>query len=449
MSSSTVAEAVSSDERVMTAETDAAHRWSLPTKVAFRFSFLYLVLYMFCNGNVTVFTILQPFPSLEGPIGHWLFTPLALLTQWWGVKALHLTGIAAAWHHDGSGDTALNWLLCVTFAGIASVGTAVWSVLDRKRPHYQTLYAWLRFLLRLNVGMGMLQYGFYKVFPVQMQPPNLAVLNEPVGQTSPMTLLWTLLGLVPMYERVCGAAEVLGGLLILFRRTALVGAVISAFVMTNVVLYNFFFDVPVKLYALHLLLMAVFVMLPDVRPLWDFLVMHRAAKLQGVWVPPAQRHGFKVATAVVEMVFLACAVVGYMKYDGDRYTSYLKSVRPSPIIGLWALDAGQTMPTMFGGAPWKEISIDSLTRGMARSPDGQLWRMYLNYNEAKHTVGMTSRGGGGAVAYTWQAPDAKTLTLTTTGSAPATMTFHKVPTPAEYPLLTRGFHLVSEWGYER
>ncbi len=445
MSSSTVAEAVSSEE-MMVAESDAVHRWSLPTKIAFRFSFLYLVLYMFCNGNVTIFTILQPFPSIEGPISKGLFTPLAALTQWWGVKAFHLTGIAATWHHDGSGDTALNWLLCLTFVGMALAGTAVWSALDRKRPHYQTLYAWLRFLLRLNVGLGMFQYGFYKVFPIQMQPPNLAVLNEPVGNTSPMTLLWTLIGLVPLYERVCGAAEVLGGLLILFRRTALMGAVISAFVMTNVVLYNFFFDVPVKLYAVHLLLMAVFVMLPDVRPLWDFLVMHRPAKLQGVWVPPAQRHGFKVATAVVEIVFLACAVIGYIKYDGDRYSTYLRSVRSSPILGLWALDAGQAMPTMFGGAPWEEISIDSLTRGMARSPDGQLWRMYLSYNEGKHTVGMTSRGGGGAVAYTWQTPDANKLVLATSGR---TLTFHKVPTPARYPLLTRGFHLVSEWGYER
>ena len=211
MSSSTVAEDVSPVETETVVASDAAHRWSLPTKIAFRFSFLYLMLYMFCNGNVTVFTILQPFPSVEGPIGHWLFTPLALLTQWWGVKAFHLTGIAATWHHDGSGDTALNWILCLTFAGVAVAGTAAWSVLDRKRPHYQTLYAWLRFLLRLNVGMGMLQYGFYKVFPVQMQPPNLAVLNEPVGNMSPMTLLWTMLGLVPMYERVCGAAEVLGG----------------------------------------------------------------------------------------------------------------------------------------------------------------------------------------------------------------------------------------------
>jgi hypothetical protein len=95
---------------------------------------------------------------------------------------------------------------------------------------------------------------------------------------------------------------------------------------------------------------------------------------------------------------------------------------------------------------WHEISIDSLTRGMARTADGQLFRMYLTYNEAKQTVNMTSRGGGGAVKYTWQTPDPQHLVLKTGGTS---YTFDRVPTPTQYPLLTRGFHLVSEWGYER
>ena len=445
---STSVESYATSPEVVAAEAEA-HRWSLPVKLAFRFSFVYLMLYMFCNGNVTVFTIFQPFPVTNNWIGTQLFTPLGALTQWWAVKLLHLTGIAATWHHDGSGDTLLNYLLCVTFAGVALLATIVWSVLDRKRPHYQTLYAWLRFFVRLNVGMGMLQYGFYKVFPVQMQPPNMAVLNEPLGNTSPMTLLWTLLGLSPVYERVCGAAEVIGGVLILFRRTALTGAIISAFVMTNVVLYNFFFDVPVKLYAVHLLLMPLFVMLPDVKPLWDFLVMHKAAKLRGVWVPPSSRHWFKVATAVVEIAFLLVAVWSEWKYVGDRYTAYAVSVRPAPVIGLWELDPGSPMPMTIGGVPWHEISIDNLTRGMARSTDGQLWRMYLTYDEAAHTLGMVSRGGSGAVQYKWATPDKDHLLLATVKGTPMTLTFHKVATPAEYPLLTRGFHLVSEWGYER
>jgi hypothetical protein len=445
MSSSTVVYETISDGTALT-NADVAHRWSLPAKVAFRFSFLYLVLYMFFNGNVTLFTILEPFPAVLRWVSEKLFWPFGTLTQWWAVKAFHLSGIAATWHRDGSGDTALNFALCGSFLGVAVVGTLVWSVLDRKRPHYQTLYAWLRFLVRLNVGLGMLQYGFYKVFPIQMQPPNLAVLNEPLGNASPMTLLWTLLGLSPVYERVCGLAEVIGGVLILFRRTALTGAIISAFVMTNVVLYNFFFDVPVKLYAVHLLLMAMFVMLPDVTPLWDFLVMQKSAKLRGVWVPPASRKSFRTATVIVEAVFLVCAIWSEYSYDHDRYAAYTASVRSSPLIGLWSLEPNSAVPMTIAGVPWTEISIDNLTRGMARSTDGMLWRMYLKDDEAKHTLGMVSRGGEGAVTYHWATPSPDQLVLTTGGK---TLSFHKVATPAQYPLLTRGFHLVSEWGYER
>jgi hypothetical protein len=31
----------------------------------------------------------------------------------------------------------------------------------------------------------------------------------------------------------------------------------------------------------------------------------------------------------------------------------------------------------------------------------------------------------------------------------ATLTFTRIPLPAQYPLLTRGFHFINEWGVER
>jgi hypothetical protein len=137
MSSAAVA-GVSSPELKPVGETvDAVvvERWSLAAKVGFRFSFLYLMLYMCFNGNVTVFTILEPFPELFNWIAKHLFVPFGMLTQWWAVKAFHLTGIAATWHNDGSGDTLLNFMLCVTFLGLAVVGTLVWSVVDRRRAN--------------------------------------------------------------------------------------------------------------------------------------------------------------------------------------------------------------------------------------------------------------------------------------------------------------------------
>jgi len=49
-----------------------------------------------------------------------------------------------------------------------------------------------------------------------------------------------------------------GGMLLLFRRTVTLGAIASAAALLNIVLLNFCYDVPVKLYSAHLLLMALF-----------------------------------------------------------------------------------------------------------------------------------------------------------------------------------------------
>jgi hypothetical protein len=80
MAAATVTAEVSAPSEIVNRDA-ATPRWSLPTKIAFRLSFCYLMLYMFCNGNVTVFTIFQPFPVVEGWIGTVLFTPFYALTQ--------------------------------------------------------------------------------------------------------------------------------------------------------------------------------------------------------------------------------------------------------------------------------------------------------------------------------------------------------------------------------
>ena len=108
----------------------------------------------------------------------------------------------------------------------------------------------------------MIAYGMLKVFPLQMPPISLGILNQSAGQMTPHTLLWSLVALYPLYEFICGAAEVTAGTMVLFRRTALAGTLLSIFVMSNVVLYNFFFGVSVKLFSFNLLLAEIFLVLP-------------------------------------------------------------------------------------------------------------------------------------------------------------------------------------------
>jgi hypothetical protein len=450
-----------------------ARRWPLVGRIGFRFAFCYFLLYLFGNGNVTVFTPLDRIPWVGDRISGWFSTPVHLLTEWLGRRLFHLSGISAIWHAGGSGDTMQNWLMVGLFIVMALVATLVWSVLDRKRPGYPVLHAWLRFMIRLMVGVAMIWYGFVKVFPVQMMLPTLGVLNEPFGQVSPFSLLWSLIGAAPLYETICGCAEVTAGVLLLVRQTSLAGALFTAFIMTNVLLYNLFFDVPVKLFAAHLVLFASFVIMADAAPLFRFFVLNRAAQPRGVWVPPASRRGIVRGMKIAEVGYLLLALASISYTVNDRWRLVELGQKPSPLLGAWSVrGASPSSIKSAEGLPWTNIYFDSTFRAMVRDSSGQLWRYNLDYDAAKATIDM--RGPLELTRFRWKLEDSDHLALRvvrarpipneearswaaqkdSAGSEPMktlteeTLHLERQPIARSYVLYERGFHLVNEWGYE-
>ena len=77
-------------------------------------------------------------------------------------------------------------------------------------------------MLRIMLAAAMFYFGMAKVIPTQM-PFVLNRLVEPYGNFSPTGVLWAQVGLSPPYQMLLGAAEVLGGLLLLVPRTAAAG----------------------------------------------------------------------------------------------------------------------------------------------------------------------------------------------------------------------------------
>ena len=454
------------------AATPVPAHWTPLSRAAFRIAFLYFFCFMFCFGNGTVFSFIPFVGGWFETVLTWPFNHLAVLT---GKYVFHLTGLAAAWHPTGSGDTTLNWILNGLFLAFALAGGLLWTAVAHargsRRTQYQTLYAWLRFGLRLTCGMFMLNYGMAKLFPIQMAPISIAILNEPVGQSSPMTLLWSLIGMNPLYEIVCGAAEVLGGTLLLFRRTALAGALLSAFVMANVVLYNFFFDVPVKLFALALLLALLFITLPDLQALYRFFWLHQPAAPAGIWVPPAERRAFRIATRTIELIFTILFLAVFPVFAGIGYFKNRAAVRvPTPLLGAWHLDATPALTGAFTtgeGLPASDLYIDSPVRAFTRSTDGALWRTYLTLDPKTSTLSIMDFPHD-PVLYAYRLPDPNHLILTAkppdppkpdpkhkkpapppTPFTPETVALTRTPIPTHYPLLDRGFHLINQWGLER
>ena len=198
----------------------------------------------------------------------------------------------------------------------AAVGAAIWSVIAEWgiarrgwRREYRTLYAWLLLVVRFTLLSILFAYGISKLFDLQFSPPDVRVLNERYGDSSPMELMWTFVGYSVPYTVFSGLVEVIPGVLLLFRRTAVLGALMAVAVMLNVALLNFCYDVPVKLYSTLYVLMALFLLLPDIPSLFQFFLRRRGTRLGGVWVRRPERRSLRITGYCLWIL-----VIGHLLY---------------------------------------------------------------------------------------------------------------------------------------
>ncbi len=148
-------------------------------------------------------------------------------------------------------------------AVVAVLGAIIWSVLDRKRTNYQTLYYWLTVIVRYYLAFTLFIFALEKFFKMQFPDLGFYTLTEPLGDMSPMSLAWAFFGYSYGYNVFMGIAES-AALLLLFRRTTTFGAILTLATLANVMAVNYNYDVHAKMYPTALFLMAFFLLLKDV-----------------------------------------------------------------------------------------------------------------------------------------------------------------------------------------
>jgi hypothetical protein len=136
------------------------------------------------------------------------------------------------------------------------------------------------------------------------------------------------------------------------RRTALLGALLSAAAMANVVALNFCYDVPVKLYSTVYLIEALVIAAPDFRRMARFFVLDRPV--------PARR---RMAAAAVAILVVAVAATQLSQSAQTLRTLGYLSPR-SPLRGIWTVDEltdnGASRPPLTTDLQrWRRFVFDS------------------------------------------------------------------------------------------
>lgn len=423
--------------------------WRPATRMAFRFCFVYFILFSLSNQ---IFAGLLMIPNLDIPDPGTLW-PMRQVTFW---AARHIFRVTRdlVYTGSGSGDKTFDWVQVFCLLVIAIVATLAWWIADRRRTSYPGLYKWFRVVIRFVLASEMFLYGFDKIIPLQMPFPSLTRLVEPYGKFAPMSVLWYSIGASRSYEIFAGSAEALGGALLLAPRTTTLGALICLADMIQVFMLNMTYDVPVKLFSFHLILLAIFVLAPDMKRLWNFFFT------EGPTEPLREPQLFQSARrnriAVIVQVAFGVYLMGMNVYGGVQNWHEYGGGRPKPALyGIWDVKEmsidGSARPALLDDKErWRRMIFDFVDTASVQGMDENATSYKCSIDEKAKSLSLGKRADEKWKAdFKFERPAKDELVLD------GTMDSHKIHADLrlfdvnQFTIVNRGFHWINEYPFQR
>jgi hypothetical protein len=258
-------------------------------------------------------------------------------------------------------DTSWNMVAALAFLFVAVVIAVTWTLFEKRKAH-PGLLAYMHTFLRYYLVFVLFYYGIGKLFISQFQsPPSPAQLLRPVLEFDPHRLFWLFMGTSKSYQFFAGLMEVLAGVLLLFRRTSLLGAFLSLGVLGNTLMLNIGYDTQIKLFLLHLILISFFIIYPDINKLYRFFIKRQPTALPVISSSIINNTKYKWLPYILKFslisFFIFLNVSGTMDYRKQELNAPYKH-----IAGLYEIKEWRTINQQNDSTGiklhWKKMAID-------------------------------------------------------------------------------------------
>lgn len=421
------------------------NNWNFPTKFITRFLCCYFLLYISAS-----FYFLPFLEFLVNAINELWQT----IIPWIASSIFHLKKPITIFS-NGSGDTTYDYFFVLVLFLLSVAGAVVWTLVDRKRINYNKLYFWLTLIVCYYLAFYMITYGLAKVFKSQFPFPGPSRLIQPYGHSSPMGLAWTFMGYSKMYNLYTGGAEVLAGVLLLFRKTRMLGSLVTIAVMSNIVAMNFSYDIPVKLFSTHLMLMGVFILAPDIKRLINFFFTNKLIPPPIRWRPVFQRRGRIVATTL-KTLFVGYIVFAMVKDSADTMARY--AGENPPLYGIYNVETfvvnNDTLaPMQTDTTRWKQLiagGYKGFPQASVKMMDDSLRRYTFTPDTTNSTVLMhIASDASSTYKFAYSYPDPQHFLLQGKYKEDSVKILFKIIELDKFLLVNRGFHWINEAPYNR
>lgn len=272
-----------------------------------------------------------------------------------------------------------------------------------------------------------------------------------MGDASPMGLLWTFIGASRPYETFCGLAEMLGGILLFVPVLTTLGALVCIGALTNVFMLNMSYDVPVKLMSFNLLMMAVFLVAPDLKNLVTFLILQLPSKLSADR-PPSRRKSLNRTAVVLQLLCgIALAATMLNNFQKDVKARAVKS----PYYGIWSVEEyvvdGEVQPPSLAEATrWRKVILDNPQRLGVQYVDAPQQSFFLDLDQGKQWFTLKKRGDEKWKAeFSYQHPQEDMLLFDGQLDGHQVHAQLRRTDTSRFVLTSAGFHWINEYPNQR
>lgn len=390
---------------------------------------LYMLPFPLTEINVSSFELNYYYNLLDrlnGAASHLLF----------GVTGLHSKAQTV-----GSGDSRYDYSMLITRPAIAFL-LAVFLSLVLRKESYPPFFRATVLYARYFVGLYLLLYSASKFFESQFPLPRYEDLERKYGDMSPMDLLWLFMGYSPAYCAYTAVGEFLGGILLLFRRTVVLGGLISMAAMSNVVALNFTYDVPVKLFSSHLFLISLFLVWPNLRSLFLLFFRNEAATLSNAAPVHFSSRWVRICRLVCKTTLIIGAPVYILKEQ--------VFLRPDPLYsktnGTYILEKIKSKKS-HSDLPLQRLILEN-GKAISVNTDGVSQTYFARMDSLNHTLNLINQQMDSKIlAFKMDGPTKGKMVLQGDIEGDSVQIHFRQIQKEEYPLLKRGFHWINEYPY--
>ncbi|WP_047419851.1 hypothetical protein [Cellulophaga sp. Hel_I_12] len=405
--------------------------WNTSSKVVFRVLFLYFVLYVLLA----------------------IFSPLFETPYRWIGQVIFKINYAYEVSGNGSGDHTFAYLTLFVNVVLTFVLFVFWHILDKKRKSYNQLRYWFLVFLRIVIASAMLLYGFVKVFKLQFPSASLTHLLDPLADFSPMGLAWTYMGFSKGFNVFVGLLEVLGGVLLIPRRTQTLGSLIVIGVMTQVAVMNFCYDIPVKLFSVHLVLMASVIFITDNRFL-NVFIKNKAVEKYKYYHPIKNTKYHKVIFWVKSIGLLL--LISFISFNFYTTESHRNENRKKPeLYGIWEaihfIKNGDTLqPLITDNFRWRYLIVDLKDEATVKTMDDAKHQYYFITDSTSQKIKLhQQRSESEDYNFNYKKPNSEFLELDGIMESDTLQIIFSRKDHEKFNLYSRGFNWINERPYNR